>query len=60
MVRHRILETQSTEPAVGEIEVDLLAQPALGTNAEFARGDWSRGLVGISLSFLTWPEGTCL
>src|SRR5438552_11767873 len=34
MVRHCILETQSTEPAIGQIEVDLFAQPALGTNAK--------------------------
>src|SRR5438128_285308 len=34
MVRHCIPETQSTEPAIGQIEVDLFAQPALGTNAK--------------------------
>ena len=39
MVRHRILETQSTEPAVGQIEVNLFAQPPLGTNAEAVTHD---------------------
>src|SRR5438094_325065 len=39
MVRHGVLETQSTEPAIRQIEVDLFAQPALGTNAEAVTDD---------------------
>jgi hypothetical protein len=34
MIGDIAVETQSTEPTVGEIEVDFLAQPPLGTNAE--------------------------
>jgi hypothetical protein len=39
MVRHGVLETQSTEPAIRQIEVDLFAQPALGTNAKAVTDD---------------------
>ncbi len=34
MIRNVAVEPQPTEPAVGQIEVDLVAQPPLGTNAE--------------------------
>jgi len=39
VVRHSILETQSTEPAVGQIEVNLFAQPSLRANAEAVTHD---------------------
>jgi hypothetical protein len=39
MVRHRIFQTQATEPAIRQIEVDLFAQPALGTNAQAVTHD---------------------
>ena len=39
MVRHRVLKSQSTEPAIRQIEVNLFAQPALGTNAEAVTDD---------------------
>jgi len=35
--RNIAVETQSTEPPVGQIEGDFLAQPPLGANAEDAR-----------------------
>ena len=34
MVRHPAVEPETAEPAVGEVEVDLVAQPALGADAE--------------------------
>src|SRR6185295_247964 len=33
------IEPQSTEPAIGQIEMDLLAQPTLRTNAEAIADD---------------------
>ena len=33
MVRHRVVEPQAAEPAVGEVEMDFVAQPAFGANA---------------------------
>lgn len=39
MVRYHVLKTQSTEPAVGQIEVNLFAQPSLGPNAEAVADD---------------------
>ena len=33
MIGDIAVEPQSTEPAIGQIEVDLLAQSTLGTNA---------------------------
>jgi hypothetical protein len=34
MIGHIAVEPQSAKPAIGQIEVNLLAQPPLGTNAE--------------------------
>src|ERR1039457_1453051 len=42
MVRHSILEAQATEPAIRQIEVDLFAQPPLGTNAKAVTHDQHR------------------
>src|SRR6202521_4852877 len=39
MVRHRILKTQPTEPAIRQSEMDLLAQPALATDAKAVTHD---------------------
>ncbi len=39
MVRHRILQTQATEPAIRQIEVDFFAEPTLGTNAKAVTHD---------------------
>jgi hypothetical protein len=39
MVRHRVLQAESTEPAIGQIEMDLFAQSALGTNAKAVTDD---------------------
>ncbi len=33
MVRHSVVEPQAAEPAVGEVEMDFVAQPAFGANA---------------------------
>src|SRR6476620_10979499 len=33
VVRHLAIEPEPTEPAVGEVQVNLLAQPPFGTNA---------------------------
>ena len=34
MVRNLAVQPQAAEPAVGQVEVDLLAQPPLGADAE--------------------------
>jgi hypothetical protein len=34
LVRHLAIEPEPTESAVGEVQVNLLAQPPFGTNAE--------------------------
>jgi hypothetical protein len=34
MVGHRAIEPEPTEPPVGEVEVDLFAQPPLRADAE--------------------------
>ena len=39
MVRYRVLKAESTEPAIGQIEMDLFAQSALGTNAKAVTDD---------------------
>jgi hypothetical protein len=39
MVRYRVLQAESTEPAIGQIEMDLFAQSALGTNAKAVTDD---------------------
>src|SRR6188472_1407939 len=39
MIRNLAVETQATEPAVGQIEVNFLAQPTLGTNAQAVADD---------------------
>jgi hypothetical protein len=33
VVRHLAVEAEPTEPAVSEVQVNLLAQPPFGTNA---------------------------
>ena len=39
MVRHLAVQTQPTEPAIGEVEVHLLAQPPLGPDAHAVAHD---------------------
>jgi len=39
MVRHRVLKTESTEPAVRQIEMNLFAQPPLRANTEAVAND---------------------
>jgi hypothetical protein len=39
MIRDVAVEPQSTAPAIGQIEMDLLAQPTLRTNAEAVADD---------------------
>ena len=39
MIGDIAVEPQSTEPAIGQIEVDLLAQPTRRTNAEAVADD---------------------
>ncbi len=39
MVRHRVLETQPTEPPIRQIQMDLFAQSALGANAKAVTDD---------------------
>src|ERR1700724_343466 len=39
MVRYRVLKAESTEPAIGQIEMDLFAQSALSTNAKAVTDD---------------------
>ena len=39
MIGNLGVEPQSAEPAIGQIEIDLLAQPTLGTNAEAVADD---------------------
>ena len=34
MVRHRIREIKAAEPAISKVQMDLLAKPALGPDAE--------------------------
>ena len=34
MVRHLPVETKSAEPAIGQIEMNLVAEPTLGPDAE--------------------------
>jgi hypothetical protein len=34
VVRHRVFQSQPAEPAIRQIQVDFLAQPPLGPNAE--------------------------
>jgi hypothetical protein len=34
MLRNVAVEPQATEPAIGKVEVDLVAQPPFGANAE--------------------------
>ena len=34
MIGNRAIEAETAEPAIGEIEIDLLAQTTLGTDAE--------------------------
>ena len=36
MIGDRAFKTKSAEPAIGEVEIRFLAQPALGANAEKA------------------------
>ena len=39
MIRHPAVESEPGEPAVGEVEADLVAQPALGADAEAVADD---------------------
>ena len=39
MIRHPAVETEPAEPAVGEVEVDLVAKPTLGADAEAVADD---------------------
>ena len=39
MIRHRSIEAEAAEPAVGEIEVNLVAQSPLGPDAEAVADD---------------------
>ncbi len=34
MVRYVALQSETAEPAIGKVQVDLLAQPTLGADAE--------------------------
>ena len=34
MIRHRILKAEAAEPAIGQVQMHLLAQPTLGADAE--------------------------
>ena len=39
MIGDRCVQVETTEPAVGQVQVDLLAEPALGANAKAVAND---------------------
>jgi hypothetical protein len=39
VVGHRVFEIEAAEPTIGQIQVDLFAQPSLGADAEAVADD---------------------
>ena len=57
MVRHRVFQAEAAEPAIRQVQVDFLAQPPLGADAEAVADDqhadhqlWiNRGSAGMAV-----------